>query len=118
MSDYEVPAELLHWADSIDCAVTICDAEYKIIYMNDRSRATFARHRDIIGNDLLACHPPHAVETIKRLMAEGTTNAYTIEKNGQKKLIYQTPWRRDGKVAGLVEISIVLPPDMPHHIRG
>ena len=118
MSNYEVPAELVHWADGIDCAVTICDAEYKIIYMNDRSRATFARHGDIIGHDLLAYHPPHAVATIKRLMAEGASNAYTIEKNGLKKLIYQTPWRRDGKVAGLVEFSMVLPSDMPHYVRS
>ena len=54
----------------------------------------------------------------QQMLREGTTNAYTIEKRGVRKLIYQTPWYEEGKVAGLVEYSIVLPPDMPHKVRG
>jgi len=46
------------------------------------------------------------------------TNVYTIEKAGIKKMIYQTPWYQNGKVAGLVEISIEIPFDMPHFIRS
>lgn len=113
----EVPADLLHWADEIDAAVTICDADAKILYMNDRSRQTFARHGDIIGHDLLSYHPEKARKQILHMLATGENNAYTIEKNGLRKLIYQTPWRRDGKVAGLVELSIVLPDGMPHYVR-
>ena len=45
-------------------------------------------------------------------------HCYTISKHGQRKLIYQTPWREDGEVRGLVEISIVLPDEMPHYDRG
>lgn len=33
-------------------------------------------------------------------------------------MIYQTVWKEDGKIAGLVEFSIVLPEEMPHHDRG
>ena len=52
------------------------------------------------------------------MLAEGTTNTYTVEKNGVKKLIHQTPWRdEEGKIAGLVEFSTVLPADMPHYVR-
>ena len=112
-ADVALPA----WADQVDCAITVCDSEARIIYMNERSRATFARHGDIIGHDLMQYHPPRAQEMIRRMLAEGVSNAYTIDKAGQKKLIFQTPWRRDGKVAGLVELSIVLPPDMPHYVR-
>lgn len=32
-------------------------------------------------------------------------------------MIYQTVWKKDGEVAGLVELSIVLPPDIPHYVR-
>ncbi len=33
-------------------------------------------------------------------------------------MIYQTPWRdAAGNIAGLVEISMVIPADMPHYIR-
>ncbi|MBR5611017.1 MAG: hypothetical protein IKW65_05805 [Bacteroidales bacterium] len=41
----------------------------------------------------------------------------TISKKGLRKMIYQTVWRQDGKVAGLVEFSIVLPEEMPHYDR-
>ena len=51
------------------------------------------------------------------MLATGESNAYTISKNGQRKVIYQTPWRRDGKIDGMVEISMVVPEDMPHYIR-
>jgi hypothetical protein len=44
-------------------------------------------------------------------------NAYTIEKNGKKKMIYQTPWYSNGKYSGLVEISLPLPEELPHFIR-
>lgn len=43
---------------------------------------------------------------IQRLLADGGTNAYTIEKNGVRKMIYQTAWRVDGIAGGLAEISM------------
>lgn len=105
------------WARGLDMAVTICDRKGKILYMNQRSRETFAKHGDIIGHSLFEYHPEHAAAKIREMLANGTSNSYTIEKNGQKKIIHQTPWRRDGEVAGLVEFSIVLPEEMPHYVR-
>lgn len=106
------------WAEAIDCAVTICDAQGKILFMNERSRQTFARHGDIIGHDLFQYHPPHAQEKIRHMLATGESNSYTIEKAGLRKLIHQTPWRdEEGNIAGLVEFSIILPADMPHFVR-
>lgn len=105
------------WAEQVGCAVTICDADCRILFMNEHSRQTFARHGDIIGHDLMQYHPAHAQAKIREMLSTGSTNAYTIEKEGIKKLIYQTPWRRDGKIAGLVEFSIPLPADMPHYVR-
>lgn len=52
------------------------------------------------------------------MLATGESNAYTISKDGLRKVIYQTPWRRDGIVAGMVEISMVVPADMPHYTRN
>ena len=51
------------------------------------------------------------------MLATGGSNTYTIEKNGIKKMIYQTPWFNEGVVSGLVEISMELLEEMPHHIR-
>ena len=53
-----------------------------------------------------------------RSRGQGETNVYTISKQGQRKLIYQCPWRVNGEVRGLVELSAVIPEDMPHYVRG
>ena len=53
------------WARGLDMAVTICDREGKILYMNQRSRETFAKHGDIIGHSLFEYHPEHAAAKIR-----------------------------------------------------
>lgn len=115
------PENLPDWAFGMNCAVTVCDADCRIIYMNERSRATFAARggADLIGHNLNDYHSERSRAIIARLLAEGGVNCYTIQKNGQRKMIYQTAWRRDdGAVGGLVEISMVIPEDMPHYVRS
>ena len=106
------------WAKEMNCAVTVCDAEGVIIYMNDKAKEVFAAQGDLVGKNLMNCHNDKSKETIRHLLETGGDNAYTIEKNGLHKMIYQTAWRVDGKVAGLVEISMVIPPELPHYVRG
>lgn len=108
------------WAHSIDAAITVCDKNATIIYMNDKAESTFANYggRGLIGKSLLDCHNPQSQRTIQKLLQEGGSQVYSIEKDQISKLIYQSAWKTDDKVGGLVEISIVLPADMPHHIRG
>lgn len=72
----------------------------------------------MVGKNLFDCHGERSREIIRRLLADGGTNVYTIEKNGVRKMIYQTPWRVDGVVGGLAEISMEIPAEMPHHIRN
>lgn len=106
------------WAEQMNCAVTVCDANGIILYMNERSRATFASHGDLIGKNLFECHSQASIDKIRHMLATGESNSYTISKNGQRKMIYQTPWRQDGVIAGMVEISMVIPDEMPHYVRG
>ena len=106
------------WAKEMNCAVTVCDKEGVILYMNDKAKATFAKHGDLVGKNLMGCHNERSREIIKNLLETGGCNAYTIEKEGGHKVIYQTAWKQDGETAGLVEISMVVPADMPHYIRG
>lgn len=106
------------WADGMNCAVTVCDTGGTILYMNDKARTTFARHGDMIGKISSTATANGRAELSGRLLADGGTNAYTIEKNGVRKMIYQTAWRVDGVVGGLAEISMEIPADMPHYIRG
>ncbi len=107
------------WADTINGAITVCDADGIIIYMNETSQRSFEKDggKNLVGKSLFPCHKPESAQLIKEFMENGKTNAYTILKKGVKKLIYQTPFYENGKVAGLVEFSFVLPEDMPHHNR-
>jgi hypothetical protein len=109
----------LDWEKEIGAAVTVCDPDGKILYMNDLSIATFERYggKDLMGKNLLECHPEPARSKLSTLLKDPGLNVYTIEKNGKKKMIYQTPWYSDGKYAGLVEISLPLPEELPHFIR-
>lgn len=100
--------------DQLDCAVTACDTEGIVLYQNERSVAV---NGDVGGRSLLPCHNERSLSIIRRLLAEGGRNVYTIEKRGTRKLIYQTVWRRDGAVGGLVEFSMELPDELPHYVR-
>ena len=51
------------------------------------------------------------------LLKKKQLNVYTIEKNGIKKLIYQSPWYVKGEFAGFVELSLEIPFEIPHFIR-
>ena len=108
------------WYQELSFAVTICDTEGIVLGMNEKAGDTFAKWggKELIGKSLLDCHNPHSQQVIKDMIHDDKTNCYTIEKEGQKKLIYQCPWYENGIVKGLVEISIVLPPEMPHFVRG
>lgn len=105
------------WSKEINCAVTVCDKEGVVLYMNDKAKETFARHGDLIGKSLIPCHNERSRAIITDLLASGGTNVYTIQKNGVRKMIYQTAWKENGIVAGLVEISMLIPDEMPHYVR-
>lgn len=104
--------------EGVNFAVTICDKDGKILDMNQKSKKTFLKGgQDIIGNNLLDCHPEPAKSMLAKMLADPITNVYTIEKNGIKKLIYQTPWYDNGEYAGFMEVSMEIPFEMPHKVR-
>lgn len=107
------------WIEEFPAAATVIDLDGKIIAMNNKSAKTFSSdgERDLIGKSAFDCHPPAAQAKLKELLITQGTNVYTIEKKGVKKLIYQGPWYRDGKFAGIVELSLEIPFEMPHFIR-
>lgn len=105
------------WAMQMNCAITVCDADGVILYMNEKARETFAAHGDLIGKNLMNCHKQSSKDKIHEMLTTGNSNAYTISKGGLRKMIYQSPWRKDGKIAGMVEISMIIPEEMPHYVR-
>ena len=97
-------------------SITVCNKEAKVIYQNDTSQKNFG---SVIGNSLFDCHQEKSSEKIRDLLANGGTNAYTISKNGIKKLIYQTVWKNEqNQIQGLIEYSMIIPEQMQHFVRS
>lgn len=110
---------MMNFIKELPFAITVCDKKGKIIEMNDRSVLTFHKYggKELIGKSLMDCHPEKARNILHEMFKNQNTNAYTIEKEGVKKLIYQCPWYNKGKFSGYVELSLVLPAEMPHFVR-
>jgi transcriptional regulator with PAS, ATPase and Fis domain len=108
-----------NWAKEFPGAITVCDEAGRILAMNDRSVESFASDGGaaLVGTNVLDCHPEPSRTKLEELFRTGRTNVYTIEKGGKKKLIFQAPWSREGIFAGLVELSLEIPFDMPHFVR-
>jgi transcriptional regulator with PAS, ATPase and Fis domain len=107
------------WVKEFPAAVTVCDAEGRILEMNHRAAATFEKDggAKLVGANVLDCHPEPSKTQLKGMLESGKANVYTIEKKGAKKLIYQSPWFEGGRYAGFVEISFEIPRNMPHFKR-
>ena len=107
------------WVDEFPGAVTVCDDRGTILAMNEKAAQVFEEDggRYLIGTSVLDCHPEPARSRVAALLESRQTNAYTIEKKGVKKMIYQAPWYADGRFAGLVELSLEIPFEMPHFVR-
>lgn len=107
------------WIEGLPVAVTVTDAEGKIVAMNARSREVFAKDGGgaLVGTSVFACHPEPALTKTRELYARREPNHYTIRKEGKRKVIHQLPWFAGGVFAGYVEISIPIPEVLPHFDR-
>jgi hypothetical protein len=98
-------------------AIEVCDLDGILLYVNERAASTVV-DRDQLGKDIFECHPEAARAKLEAMLASGQPNIYTIEKAGQRKLIYQAPWYVDGVYAGFIELALPIPNEMPHFVRG
>ncbi len=108
------------WVREFPAAITVCDEAGILLEMNDLAARTLAKDggRALIGKNILDCHPEAARSKTQAMLATHAKNVYTIEKDGIKKLIFQSPWYRNGNYAGLVEISLEIPFELPHFVRS
>ena len=107
------------WSEEFPAAVTVCDERGVILSMNRAAGEVFRKDggRGLVGRSLLDCHPEPARSLLAGMLKNPRANTYTVEKGKVRKLIHQAPWYRGGRCAGLVELSIVLPEGMAHHVR-
>lgn len=103
--------EQFNYLDTVDFAATVCDREGIVLYQNARA---IDRDGDVTGKNLYNCHGPKAGAMIRHMIETGTKNTYQIIRHGRHKLLHQAPWYDSaGKVAGLIELAINLPDNMP-----
>jgi len=112
---YNADMDANAWIKGFPGAVTVCNAQGRIIAMNDKAVEVFAA--DGGAALVLECHPQPARTKLKKMLESGRANIYTIQKKGKKKLIYQAPWCHGGRYAGFVELSLELPAVLPHFDR-
>ncbi len=108
------------WLDEDEAAITICDLHGIILYMNGRSKKAFTKYDDsgvTIGSSLIECDPEPSRSKLISMLKTPQTNVYTIEKNGIRKMIRQSPWYKDGVFSGVTEVSFEIPWEMAHHVR-
>jgi hypothetical protein len=104
------------WLKEFPGTVEVCDPSGILLEMNDRAAARDGGY-GLIGTNILDCHPKEARAKLEEMLASGRPNIYSIEKKGQKQLIYQVPWTVDGVYAGFVELGLDIPDTMPHFVR-
>ncbi|MFA7360763.1 MAG: diguanylate cyclase [Candidatus Kapaibacterium sp.] len=104
----------------VDFAVTLCSKDGIITYMNNKAVRTFEKDGGLklIGSNVLDCHPEPSKSQLADMLKTEKKNVYTIEKNGVKKLIYQTPYYEKGVYSGFAELSLELPEQMENFIRS
>jgi len=99
------------WAYEFPGAVTVCNRDGIIIYMNSESKKQFVKYggEQLLGKNLVDCHPEPSRTLLLQMLEKPVENKYITEKNGQKKLVVQAPWIEDGNFSGVVELSVFLP---------
>ncbi len=103
------------WIKGVTAAITVCDEQGEIVDMNDRSVRNFSKDggADLCGRSLFDCHPPAASELLKEMLTRPEPNTYITEKNGQHRLVHQSPWYEDGHFKGYVEFIFDVPEEIP-----
>lgn len=110
----------MNWQNNIQGSIVVCDENGIITEMNSFARGAFTKYggSELLGQDLRDCHPGESKEKLEELLRNPRLNCYTVEKHGERKLIYQAPIFDDGVFKGLVELSLPIPNQLPHFIRS
>jgi PAS domain-containing protein len=108
-----------HWVKEFPAEIMVCDTDGTILEMNARAEALFAEDsgRGLLGTNVLDCHPEPALGKLEGMLKEQAANSYFNTENGEERFFFQSPWYKEGRYAGFVEISFEVPEEIPHFIR-
>jgi transcriptional regulator with PAS, ATPase and Fis domain len=107
------------WFKEFSGSITVCDKKGIITFMNESSQKQFIKYGggDLIGTNLLDCHPEPSRSKLAEMLKTPLVNTYTTEKAGIKRIIHQSPLYDNGAFSGIIEISFELPDSLPHFMR-
>lgn len=107
------------WVKELPAEILVCDPSGIILEMNAQAGILFAEDGgcDLLGANVLDCHPDPARAKLERMLKKQTANSYFNTENGEKRFFFQSPWYKEGRYAGFVEISFGVPQAIPHFIR-
>jgi PAS domain-containing protein len=108
------------WIKELPAEVLVCDTAGTIVEMNTAAAALFNEDggSDLLGTNLLDCHPEPSRTKLVGMMDTQASNAYYNTEHGEKRFFFQSPWFRDGQYAGFIELSFPVPAEIKHFIRG
>ncbi len=104
-----------NWSEEVPVGIVVCNAEGIIESMNDRAARIFkvSGGMDLVGSNLMDCHPERAQDKVRELFEKKEPNCYTVETNGETAMLYQAPRYVDGVFKGFVEFIYTLPANIP-----
>ena len=107
------------WFKVFPGAITVTNEEGIILSMNEGSAEMFKNDGGyaLIGHNAITCHKEPTQSKVRKIYETQQPNIYSIQKNGKKQLIYQTPYFIDGSFSGVVEICLDMPEEVPHFNR-
>jgi len=102
---------IINMFKNLNAAIVATDADYKVIYQNEKCRQLFKQAfgtSDYIGRSIHECHKAETTELIKTTYQEyleKTRNLYhyVMDEPGGKITVVNSPFYNDGQFAGVVE---------------
>jgi len=107
------------WVEEYPGGITVCDSSGIILELNKRAIESLSAEggKKLIGTNLMGCHPEPARTQLKRMMKNRQKNVYAVKKGRTRKIILQTPWYKNGRYRGFVEVSLPITGKIPNIIR-
>ena len=74
------------WLKELPAEIMVCDSTGLILAMNDHAGLLFADEggKQLIGNNVLDCHPEPAFAKLQGMLADQSVNCYFNTENGKK----------------------------------
>ncbi|MGA2504497.1 MAG: diguanylate cyclase [Anaerolineales bacterium] len=107
------------WVKGVPAEIMVCDSSGIILELNDHAEALFAGDggKGLLGANVLDCHPDPAFTKLEGMLDDQSTNYYFNTENDEKRFFFQSPWYLEGLYSGYVEISFIVPENVPHFIK-